>query len=165
LRLATLVNAHTTQSTNFPIAVTCLTFSIQLSFTTNGVSMAAPLTTCTKEEQLAAVIRFWGGRWVGVRDDKSMEDHEHSSVTMFCLSEKRGIGWTCSKISEQTSVKNGDEGARLHGLLKRTLNKFVRQFTAEGGWQSMRRQTSCRLVTVLSMKPSTPDTSVSHCRR
>jgi hypothetical protein len=39
------------------VLVTYLTFTVQLSFTTNGVSMAAPLASCTEEKQ-GVVIRF-----------------------------------------------------------------------------------------------------------
>jgi hypothetical protein len=37
------------------VTVTYLTFTIQLSFTTSGVNMAAPLATCTKEKQRVTI--------------------------------------------------------------------------------------------------------------
>lgn len=37
------------------VIVTYLTLTIQLSFTTSGINMAVPLTTCTKEEQSVGI--------------------------------------------------------------------------------------------------------------
>lgn len=53
--------------------------------------------------------------------DKFIEDHEYSSVSVFCLSENCGIGWMCSRSSSSWTTEEHTEQIRAPVLFGRRV--------------------------------------------
>lgn len=140
------LNAHTIASMNLPyIVVPYLAMTIQTSFTTSRVNMVTPITTCTKEEQGAAIWFLWAEI-----NQRLWPQYGDSVLPQWSKYEWNGM----LKNDRKSIIDKNDQGTHPHQLLKGTLNKSACWFLTTGGWL-LNWQTNCRLATVMSMKSPT----------